>query len=99
MMVRRFRKDKASEGDQFVLGCLEGVAERIGIKIRSERIPEEEGPVTGGLCRVGGEQVLIYNVNTTTRERIRILSRALHEFDLNDIYVLPSIRDIIENSK
>ncbi len=86
----------ADPDDAFVLGCLEGLAERIGIRIRTERIPEEDVPVEGGLCRIEGEHIVIFNARTAPGERIRILARALNGFDLSGIYVLPAIRELIE---
>ena len=90
------RQIKTVPDESFILGYLEGLAERVGIRIRTERIPEDEIPVTGGLCRIEGERVLIFNVKTTPRERIRILAQALGRIDLADVYVLPAIREIIE---
>ncbi len=96
MMAAKTSRRKTAPDEAFALGCLETLAERIGIRIRTERIPEEEVAVAGGLCRIEGEPVVIFNTRTAPGERIRILARALGGFDLSGIYVLPAIRDLIE---
>lgn len=82
-----------------MLGHLEGLADRMGIRIRTERMPEEEIPLAGGLCRIEGRFVILLNAKTSRREKIRIVAAALNHFDLSEIYILPVVREILNAEK
>jgi hypothetical protein len=45
-----------------------------------------------------GEYVLILHSRLTVREKIRVLTGALRHFDLNEIYVRPVLRELLEKS-
>ena len=84
--------------DEVLFNQLEELAEKLGIAIRYENINVENSPGTGGLCRIKGEYVLILHSRLTVREKIRILTGALRQFDLNEIYVRPVLRELLEKS-
>ena len=77
---------------------LEEVIERFGVRIRYEAIRQDEdsGKVVGGLCYLRGEYVLIVNSNATVRDRINTLATALKHFDLDQIYIRPVVRELLE---
>ena len=79
-----------------VLSQLEGLAEQLGIQIRYEKITEEELTGAGGLCRLKGECFIIVNSRATTKDKILALVRALKNFDLDDVYIRPALRELLE---
>lgn len=82
--------------DEVLLNQLEELAERIGITVRYENMNVEDSPGSGGLCRLKGEYVLIVHSRATVREKIRVVTRALRQFDLNGIYLRPVLRELLE---
>jgi len=84
--------------DQTTLMRLEELSWKLGIPIRYESIKpeEEEALISGGLCRVHGNPVIIINFRAPTKDRIRALVNALKHFDLNDIYIRPALRELLE---
>jgi hypothetical protein len=82
--------------DHTALSQLEGLADKLGIQIRYEKIVEEELTSTGGLCRLKGECFIIVNSKATTKDKIRALAKALKNFDLNDVYIRPALRELLE---
>ena len=82
--------------DHAALVQLEELAYQLGINVRYERIAEEDLAVTGGLCRVKGEYVIIINSGTGLKDKIQTLVRALKKFDLNDLYIRPALRELME---
>jgi hypothetical protein len=82
--------------DHAALSQLEGLADKLGIQIRYEKIVEEELTSTGGLCRLKGECFIIVNSKATTKDKIRALAKALKNFDLNDVYIRPALRELLE---
>ena len=74
-----------------ILQELEALAERLTVEVRYEALDGR-----GGLCRFGGKWRLILNRSLSTEERIQILARELVRFPLDDLFVLPRIRTILE---
>ena len=85
--------------DHTALTQLEGLAHTLGIQVRYEKIVEEELSSTGGLCRVKGEWVIIINSKAAINEKIHTLVKSLKNFDLNDIYMKPALRELLEKEK
>jgi len=52
--------------------------------------------VVGGLCLFKGEYVLIINPKASVKDKIRTLAVALKHFDLDQIYIRPAIREILD---
>jgi hypothetical protein len=71
--------------DDVLLNQLEELAERLGITVRYENM--------------NGEYVLIVHSRATLREKIRIVTRALRQFDFSGIYLKPVLRELLEESE
>lgn len=85
--------------EELILSQLEGLADRLGIAIRHDRVIREESYGRSGLCRIRGNYVLFIDYQATTKENIRVTLEALRQFDLTDIQVIPLIRTLLEGSK
>jgi hypothetical protein len=74
------------------------LAEKVGIQIRHEVIKQDadQTNVIGGLCLFKGEYVLIINPKASIKDKIRTLAVALKHFDLDQIYIRPVIREILD---
>jgi hypothetical protein len=84
-----------SMDDYTALSQLEGLADKLEIPIRYEKI-EDELTGMGGLCRIEGNYILIIHSKATVKEKIQILIEGLRRFDLGDIYVRPALRELLE---
>jgi hypothetical protein len=84
-----------SMDDNTALSQLEGLADKLGIPIRYEKI-EDELTGMGGLCRIEGNYILIIHSKADVKEKIQIMIEALRRFDLNNIYVRPALRALLE---
>jgi hypothetical protein len=76
--------------NQQILQELEQLAARLNITVRYE-----EGDFNGGLCRIKSDQVIIINKKFPVEKRIAVLSRELSTLNLNIIYILPQLRELI----
>jgi hypothetical protein len=74
---------------------LEEVAEKAGISIRYEALTGSEYGVRGGLCRIKGKNIYIMDTSQGLPERIAALSKCLATMDLEGIYVVPAVRDLL----
>lgn len=85
--------------DELVLSQLEGLAYKLGITIRHDKVIRDESSGRGGLCRIRGDYVLFIDNQATTKEKIRVSIEALKQFSLADIHIMPLIRDLLSRSK
>jgi len=81
-----------------LIDLLEELAEGFRVKIRYEAIRQDEDAVfvAGGLCLLKGEYVLIVNSKATVKERIHTLATALKHFDLDQVYLRPVLRELLD---
>jgi hypothetical protein len=81
-----------------ILDQLEELIEKFGVRIRHEAIRQDEDAIhiTGGLCLLRGEYVLILDSKATIKDRIWTLGTALKQFDYDRIYIRPVLRDLLE---
>lgn len=74
-----------------ILGHLETLTENISVNLRYEK-----GDFKGGLCRVNDEKILIVNSRLSEDEKIKVVAKELSQLDLGNVYVLPAIREVID---
>ena len=80
--------------DSIILQDLESLATDLAIELRYDAL---EG--RGGLCKYGGKTYLIVNRSLSVQERIHLLSRALSRFPLDDVFLRPQIRELLEKNE
>jgi hypothetical protein len=81
-----------------IIDELEELARVFGIQIRYEPIKQDEDLVriVGGLCLLRGEYVLIIDSKAAVMDKMRTFAEALTHFDLDQIYIKPAIREILD---
>lgn len=73
-----------------MLEDLEEVAKRLSIEVRYEDLETE-----GGMCRLKDRQIIMVNKSLPLKEKIKTLAQNLRRLDLNKVYILPALREII----
>ena len=81
-----------------IIDELEELIKGFGVQIRCEPIKQDEDlvKVVGGLCLLRGEYVLIINSKATTMDRITTLATASKHFNLDQIYLRPVLRELLD---
>ena len=74
-----------------VLEHFEKLTQEMNIDLRYEK-----GDFKGGLCRVDEQQILIINSKLLEEEKIKIFANEFGHLDLNNVYVIPAIRELID---
>ena len=84
--------------EEAIIVQLEELARGFGMQIRYEAIKqdEESNKVLGGLCLLKGESLLIINSRATGKDKIKVLAEALNRFPLDQIYIRPVLRELLE---
>jgi hypothetical protein len=70
---------------------LKSVALQLGAEVRFER-----GDFKGGYCILNDNKVIVVNKMATLQRKVIILSMALKEIGVDEIYLTPRLRDVIE---
>jgi hypothetical protein len=71
---------------------LKSVALQLGAEVRFER-----GDFKGGYCILNDNKVIVVNKMATLQRKVIILSMALKEIGVDEIYLTPRLRDVIED--
>jgi len=78
---------------------LEEVAAMLGMKVRYETIKKNTArQPKGGLCYVHGEPRIIVHRPLPDSEKVQVLIEALNEFDLENLYIAPEVRQALEGA-
>jgi hypothetical protein len=85
--------------DEMLLAALETLAEQVRIPVAYATLATDELPGRGGLCVLHGERRIIIERTLSTREKVRLLATGLAQFDFEDIFLLPAVRQAIEVAK
>jgi hypothetical protein len=81
--------------DQIILHELLELAHRLEIKVRRERLGDEDVPVRSGLAWVDHKPVLFLDSRISSSEAVDLLVRELAGFPLEDLYIKPGIRALL----
>lgn len=74
-----------------VINDLKSVATQLGASVRFEK-----GDFKGGYCLLNDNKVIVINKNANLQRKAMILSAALKELGVDDVYLNPKLREIIE---
>ncbi len=85
--------------EELILEHLEKIARSKSIIIRYERLEDGELIIRSGSCRVKGNEYIIVDSRLPLKERIGVIARELRKRNLEDIYMLPLIREIIDKQE
>ena len=70
---------------------LKSVANQLGAQVRFEK-----GNFKGGYCILKENKVIVINKMANYQRKVMILSTALKELGIDDIYLTPRLREIID---
>ena len=71
---------------------LETLAADLAVEVRYEVLDGR-----GGLCKYGDKTCIIANCALQVSERVHLLSRELSRFPLDDVFIRPRIRELLED--
>jgi hypothetical protein len=82
--------------DLIILEELLEVAHRLDIRVRRERLGDDEVPVKSGLAWIDHQPVLFLDSKLTPSEATQILLKELAGFPIEEIYIKPGIRALLQ---
>ena len=77
-----------------ILQALETLAKALDLRVRYEK-----GDFHGGHCRCRQDDLIVMQRNDPIYRKIHVLARELGTFNLDSLYVMPAIREIIQQER
>jgi hypothetical protein len=74
-----------------ILVDLKALAAQLGAEIRFEK-----GDFKGGYCLLKDSKVVVINKMANLQKKVMVLSMALKELGIDDIYLTPKLREFID---
>jgi len=78
---------------------LKDLAEKFGITVTEHNFRNTGIKVKSGLCTVKGQQLFIMDKNKSLHTKVDILASCLGEMPIDDIYIVPALREFLDQYK
>jgi hypothetical protein len=78
---------------------LKNISEKLGIAVLEKNFKTAGIKVKSGFCRVKDEEQFFIDKNKRITKKVRILASFISTLKHEDIYVIPTVREIIEKYK
>jgi hypothetical protein len=76
---------------------LKELAEKLNITVSEKNFRNAGINVTSGLCKVKGRQLFIMDKHLPVHRKNKILAACLRTMPHESVYVMPAVREIIDN--
>ena len=73
-----------------LVAALEDVAERMDVDVRTDAVED------GGMMTLRGHHIIVVPEDAPAPVKIDVLGAALSRLSLDDIFILPEVREVIE---
>lgn len=77
---------------------LKETAEKLDITVSEQNLRATGVNARSGLCTVKGKQLFIMDKHLPVRQKVEVLAECLRQMPLDDIYLVPAIRNYLERS-
>ena len=81
--------------DSLLLQHLERIAAALDIEVRYESLADEDLSIQSGGCRILSRHLILIDSNQPLSERARLLAQEISRWDLENLFILPQVRDFI----
>ena len=75
---------------------LKDLAEKLEITVSEQNLRTASIKVKSGLCKVKGKNLFVMDKHKSIHKKIDILASQLAKFPHEDLYVMPTIRELLE---
>ena len=78
---------------------LKELAEKLNITVSEQNLRKTGIKVKSGLCKVKAKYVFVMDKNKSVHDKIKVLASCLSKIPNDDIYVVPILREILNEYK
>lgn len=75
---------------------LKNVAEKLGLSVTEKSFRNLGITVRSGFCRIKNEKKFLMDKHKSLQHKIAILAAELNTYDLENIYIIPAVREILK---
>jgi len=75
---------------------LKGIAEKLDIEILEQSFRNTGIKTKSSMCKIKGRRFFILDKNLPLKKKISILTAGLKEMDLENIYIVPAVRNLLQ---
>jgi hypothetical protein len=75
---------------------LKDLAERMQVTVSEQNLKTSGIKVQSGLCTVKGQNLFIIDKHKSVQKKIRILAAQLASIPHEDLYIIPTVRELLE---
>ncbi len=75
------------------------VAERLGVVVSERNLKGTNPPTKSGICKTGGRYIVVIDKTEPVAGRIELLASCLNRIDLDNVYLMPAIRTVLEKKE
>ena len=72
------------------------IASKLGITVSEQNFRITSVNALSGLCQIKDEPVFIMDKHLATPEKIELLAACLRSMPMDDIYIVPAVRDYLD---
>lgn len=73
------------------------LAEKLRVDVSVQNLKISGFPVKSGICRIKGKNRIVLDKHMSKDDQIDVLVDCLRAFPLDDIYIVPAIRDLFNH--
>jgi hypothetical protein len=78
---------------------LKDLAEKLGVTVKEQSFRATGIQVKSGFCLIKGEMHCIIDKNISQVKKANVLAKSLHDLPLENVFIIPAVRDFIRKSK
>ncbi len=75
------------------------VAEKLGVVVSERSLRGANPPTKSGICKTGGRYIVVIDKAEPITVRIDLLASCLNRIDLDNVYLMPAIRTVLEKKE
>ena len=77
-----------------IVDYLAELSKKLGVEVRWEGLSGD-----GGICELRGKRILFVDRSLNLGTQVDVMTGALCEEPLDDVYILPEVRDLLERAR
>ena len=78
---------------------LKEIAEKLGVTVSEQNFRNAGMSVKSGLCSIHEKQHIFIDKNIPLYKKNRVLAYCLSQLPLDDIFIVPAVREFLEKNK
>ncbi len=79
-----------------LLQSLVELAEKLSVRVIFRNLKDDEFVIKSGMCSIKGDTLIIIDSRVSLEEKVKTLCQELKKFNLDNIFISPAMRDILQ---